>query len=396
MTQGLTRAQQQAVWLLAIGQTMTYAGVYYAFPALLPDIEAMTGWSKSALALGPTLSFLVMAPFGMLTGRLVDRGWGGEMLAYLPILAAIALAALGHVGSVHGWMFLWAVIGIAQAGCLYETCFAFLTRRLGGNARSAITRVTLVAGFAGTLAFPLGGWLGRTLGAAGAFEAFALLMVVVAVPANFAAVRILRASERASVAGRAATKGAVWAAMKKPAFWAIAGIFGFDWLNHGILLTYVLTIFEDRGASHDGATFAAACIGPSQVLGRLALMVNEARVGNRRATYLALTSVCASSLILSIAGFAPWLILATALCQGAGVGMMSILRPVLIADYLGRDGFGAISGAVAVSPILASAAAPVVGAWLLAVGGVDLVLGACITLAVSALLLWLVVGRRQA
>ena len=37
--------QAAAVWLLALGQTLTYAGVYYAFPALLPEIEAATGWS---------------------------------------------------------------------------------------------------------------------------------------------------------------------------------------------------------------------------------------------------------------------------------------------------------------------------------------------------------------
>ena len=28
------------VWALAVGQTLTYAGVYYAFPAILPDLLA--------------------------------------------------------------------------------------------------------------------------------------------------------------------------------------------------------------------------------------------------------------------------------------------------------------------------------------------------------------------
>jgi hypothetical protein len=60
---------------------------------------------------------------------------------------------------------------------------------------------------------------------------------------------------------------------------------------------------------------------------------------------------------------------------------MSILRPVLIAEVLGRSGFGAISGAVAVAPILASAAAPSVGAGLLALGGPQLVYAACLVVA---------------
>ena len=80
-----------AVWLLALGQTLIYAGSYYAFPALLPDLLAETGWSEAQLALGPTLAFLVMAVGTPLTGRLVDRGFGGELLIWAPVVAALAL-----------------------------------------------------------------------------------------------------------------------------------------------------------------------------------------------------------------------------------------------------------------------------------------------------------------
>jgi hypothetical protein len=102
-----------------------------------------------------------MAGLTPFTGRLVDRGLGGEMLIWLPGLAALGVAGLGLVGSLGGMAGAVGGDRVAQAGSLYETCFAFLTRRLGEGARGAITRVTLVAGFAGTLAFPLGHWLGQ-------------------------------------------------------------------------------------------------------------------------------------------------------------------------------------------------------------------------------------------
>ena len=60
----MTEKGGMAVWLLAIGQTLIYAGCYYSFPALLPDLEAGTGWGKSVLAFGPTLGFLIMAVDG--------------------------------------------------------------------------------------------------------------------------------------------------------------------------------------------------------------------------------------------------------------------------------------------------------------------------------------------
>ncbi|MDZ4277096.1 MAG: MFS transporter [Erythrobacter sp.] len=379
------RGQAAAVWLLALGQTLTYAGVYYAFPALLPDLQAVTGWSVAELAFGPTLGFLVMAALTPFSGRWVDGGWGGEMLTYAPILAAVGVAGLGLAGSPLLWWAIWAVIGAAQACCLYESCFAFLTRRLGGEARGAITKVTLVAGFAGTLAFPLGDVLGRSLGGQGAMIAFAGLMLL-AVPINAFAVRNLRRMERA--AGGMAVEhapGALRAAMRRPAFWAIAAVFGMIWLNHGILLTYVLMLFADRGAGAGMATLAASCIGPAQVLGRLILLFQGARLGNARATVWSLIGVVLAGVALWLAGVAPLLIFAFAALQGAGAGLLSILRPMLIADILGRRGFGTISGAVAVAPILASAAAPSVGAALLHFGGPGLVYGFCLTMGFGGL-----------
>ncbi|NHB77989.1 MFS transporter [Rhodobacter calidifons] len=154
---------------------------------------------------------------------------------------ALAVAGLGLVDSLAGWLALWAVIGVTQAGSLYETCFAFLTRRLGHRARAAITRVTLVAGFAGTLAFPLGHWLGQVLGGQGALVAFAGLMVLV-IPLNRVAVRQLRRRERAGMVLPSAPPGRLQAALRKPAFWIIAGGFTAVYLNTGVLLTHVLVL----------------------------------------------------------------------------------------------------------------------------------------------------------
>jgi MFS family permease len=371
-----------AVWLLALGQTLIYAGSYYAFPALLPDLLVETGWSKTTLALGPTLAFLIMASLTVFTGRLVDKGLGGEMLVWGPVLAALGVLGLALATSPAMWLAAWALIGVAQAGSLYETCFAFLTRRLGDGARAAITRVTLVAGFAGTLAFPLGHWVGDLLGGQGGMLVFAGVTAL-ALPCNLWAVRPLRRRARLGTEPAPVPPGLLRSALRRPAFWALVAAFGLIWLNHGILITYVLVLFADRGAGEGMAATAAACIGPAQVAGRLLFMMGEARVGNARATLVALGSVVAASAILWLAGMAPVLIFAFALAQGAGAGLMSILRPVLIADILGRQGFGAISGAVAVAPILASAAAPMLGALLLTSGGPMLVYASCLTMAVA-------------
>ena len=183
-------------------------------------------------------------------------------------------------------------------------------------------------------------------------------------------------------------------ALRRPQFWGIAACFGLIWLNHGILITYVLELFADRGAGPGMAALAAACIGPSQVAGRLVFLLGEARIGNGRATLIALGGVVVASLLLWLAGMAPLLIFGFALAQGAGAGLMSILRPMLIAEILGRDGFGAVSGAVAMAPILASAAAPALGALLLTGGGPGLVYAACLGMAMAGWAMAAVLVRR--
>lgn len=323
----------------------------------------------------------LLTPFA---GRLIDRGLGGEMLVAGPVLAAAGVAGLALAATPLHWLIAWAVIGVAQAGSLYETCFAFLTRRLGAGARAAITRVTLVAGFAGTLAFPLGRVLGEALGGQAAMLVFAALILAGVVPANALAVARLRRIERASAGPRLPDPpGALRAALRRPAFWVIALAFGLAYLNHAILITYVLPLLQDRGASAALAATAAACIGPAQVAGRLALVAGGARIGTGQAVLASFAAVVLAAACLWAAGAALPMIFAFALLQGAGVGLMSILRPVLIAEVLGRQGFGSISGAIAVAPILGSAAGPAAGAALLGLGGSGAVLAACGAMALA-------------
>ena len=397
---GMSR-QSLGVWLLALAQTLTYAGVYYAFAALLPDLIVATGWSVADLAFGPTLSFLVMAGMLPITGRMLDHGHGAAMMLGGPALGAAALLWLAQVGALWQWNVGWALIGLAMSGSVYETCFALLTRVLDGpeagqkhgvlTARGAIIRVTLVAGFASSLAFPLGHWWAALMGGQAALAAFAGV-VALAVPVTALGLRLL-GDARQGAQHPAAVKGALGAALGQRAFWVVTAVFTAIWASHGVLMTYILVLFADRGAAAGMAAFAASCVGPAQVFGRLMLMVGGARVSNRAATLFSLGALALGGLVLLAAGVAPLLIFAFATLQGMGAGLLSILRPVLVADLLGRQGFGAVSSAISVGPVLANAAAPALGAPLLGAGGAGAVYVTCFVLVLFALILALVMIR---
>lgn len=387
------RAEDRAIWMLAVGQFIAYAALFYSFPALLVAAEAGTGWSKSALALGPTVALAVAALVSPLAGRLVDRGWGGEMLTGAPILGGLGLVAASLAGGQAAWLAGWAVAGVAQGAGFYDGCFAFLTRRLGPRARAAIIRVTLVAGFSGSFTYPAGAWAGEVFGWRMALALFAALSAILGAAANGYGVNLLRRGERAGGRAYADPPGVLRRAMRQRVFWLIAAIFALVYLAHGIIITFAVPLFQGRGASHAAAVWAAALIGAAQVAGRFLFMGWGRRftlVGMVRSILVAMAG---AALVLWMAGAAPGLIFLTAVMQGAAIGIISILRPILIADLLGSEGFGVISGALAIGVLAGAAVAPWIGALILDGAGVTVTIGVVLVMALLAAVLALFVRR---
>ena len=374
-----------AIWMLALGQTFGFASLFYIYGALLVWVVDDTGWDRSSLAIGLTLALIVSALTVSFSGRMVDRGLGAELLVGGAAFGGFGLLALSRVQTIVGWHICWALIGLAMSACLYDTCFAFLTRRLGTDARAAIIRVSLVAGLASTMAFPLGAVLAQNFGWRGAVVAFGSIQLFATVPLHFFAGRRLRRKERRSSKADQSDDGALGRAIRTRSFWLLAGAFGLAMMNHSMLVTYFISVFTSLGIAQAGAVAAASLVGPFQVIGRLALMLQGKRIGSLASTRGALIGMATASMLLMLAGIALPLIFVFSAVQGASIGMISILRPVLIAEVLGRSGFGAISGAIASVPIFATAAAPLVGAILLESGGTMVFLIASFLMASVAL-----------
>ena len=106
--------------------------------------------------------------------------------------------------------------------------------------------------------------------------------------------------------------------------------------------------------------------------------------------WLAASALLAGAALLLATGHL-WLLFVYAGLQGLSAGLVSILRPLVIAEVLGQENFGAVSGAIAMAPLSAMAVAPMVGAAMMTAAGegglVGLALGLAATALASALLL---------
>ena len=379
--QGIGDAMNGGAWrataALAVGQTTGYAAMFYVFPALLAAWEAEFGPGGPPPALGLTLALGVAAFAAPAAGRAVDRGRAPLMMPAAALLGAVLLAGLSRADDVRVFLLLWAALGFAIAGALYEPCFALLTRARGAEARRAIAAVTLVAGFATALAYPLSAALEAAFGWRGAVLGMAAMLAAITVPAlawgAWATERGASADSTARAAP-AAGPGPGWRAeWRRPGAIRLAVAFAAFGATHGMITAHILPLLGARGLDGAAAVAVAASVGPMQVAGRVLLLTapKRWRAVSLSAVSLALAAAGIGALGLGHGPVAAW---AFAGMLGFAVGALTILRPAALAETAGTERFGALSGLVA-APVAASLAlAPLAGGALRAAGGADLAL----------------------
>ena len=362
------------VWPLAIAQIFMWAAMYYLFPALLLVWEREWGWSKAELSGAFTLALVVSAVLAPGVGRMIDRGFGSRIFTGSAVLGTLMLVLLSKVSELWQFYAVWIAIGAAMAGGLYVARFAILTRTMGSGAKQAITLVTLIAGFAGTVAFPGAHALAGIFGWRGAVQIFAAAILFIATPLMWLGCQL---SERhceacTLIAGHGPPKTSD--VFGSAVFWLLATAFTAIALDHGVLLTHLLPLLDDRGIQSQTAVFAASMMGPMQVAGRLAVTAVGHRVSAQGIFIAAYLSMATAALCLLGSGSGPVFLGIFILLQGAGFGVMSIMRPVMTAELFGRENFGLISGSLAVPYQGAAAAAPTIAAFIYWIGGYDLVI----------------------
>lgn len=383
----------------AIAETTVWAAIYYLFPALLLEWERDLGWSKTELTGAFTLCLLVSAAAAPIAGRIIDRGYGRYLMTGSALAGAGGLVLLANVTQLWQFYAVWVFLGLVMAGCLYDACFAVLTHTLGDRAKRAITLVTLIAGFAGTVSFPSANALAGAIGWRGGLVVFAAAVAFIATPLFWTACR--RASENPHFApipaGRKAEAGR--RLIRSPLFWSLCLCFVAMAMNHAVLINHLLPLLDERGFQPETAILAAAMIGPMQVTGRLAMMAVERHISNSILFALCTVAMAIASASLYGAVAIPYLLVSFVLFQGAGHGVISILRPVIIAEYLGRQDFGLIAGVLAAVYLVGWAFAPIVGSLIWETGGYDRVisfsLAAAIVALASVLVAWRLASRRR-
>jgi MFS family permease len=346
------------LWMLSVGQLISWGLVYYTFPLFVVPMTQELGWSRSAMFGALSAGLLVAGLSSIPVGAWIDRGHGRLLMTGGSLFAAALLMVWSKVDSLPLFYALWIGLGACQAVILYEPAFAVITRVYGPRYKQAILLMTFLGGLASTFGIPFAQFLIERIGWRPTLEVLAAINLGVAflihwlfIPGSH--VKPVPIAEVKPLAeGAKKKRSPLAAAVRVPAFWGLVVAFAGYGLAFSAMSFHLIPLLDDRHVPIGVVMAIIALIGPMQVVGRVLLMV-----GQRHITTIQLGALIYFAFPISMAMLA------------AGIsdvyGLMTILRGMAVPEFIGPEGYGVVSGALTMPTNIMRAAGPLLAslAW---------------------------------
>lgn len=360
------------VLLLGSAQTLAWASTYYLPAVLAAAMAKDTGVDTPTVFAAFTMALVVSAAVGPWAGRAIDRRGGRPVLAGTSLVFATALVLLARAEDGLGLFLAWAVMGIGMGSGLYEAGFATLVRLHGDQVRSSITGITLLAGFASTVGWPLSAWMESQWGWRGACLGWAAMHLLLGLPLNLllpkapplgarggeapaqaVADNSVNATERVADAPAAPTPDRGLRTVLLLSF-----VFSGSLFVSTALAAHLPQLLMASGVSLAAAVALGGLIGPAQVAARVL------EFGVLQKLHPLLSGRIASALhplgVAVLLAFGAPGAAAFCLLHGAGNGILTIAKGTMTLAIFGAQGYGQRQGLLLVPARIAQALAP----WL--------------------------------
>jgi len=375
-----SRGRWPVICALGVMQILAWGSTYYLPAVLAEPIARDTGWPLAWIVGGLSVGLLVAALASPRVGAVIQARGGRPVLALAALVLAAGLTILGLAPSLPVFLAGWVLLGFGMGCGLYDPAYATLGRLYGANARSAITHLTLLGGFASTVCWPLSAFLAAQVGWRGACFAYAGLHLAVTLPLVLAFIP--------PAPGTAATaRSGVQAAPslepgQRRAVLLMMGVLVLGGAIMALVSVHLITLLQARGVALAAAVTYGGLIGPSQVAARLIEIAGRGRYHPLWTLTAAFTLVGLGLSLLA----AHWSDIALALIlYGAGNGVYSIARGTVPLALFGPDHYAGLVGRLARPGLVAQAAAPPLGAVLFSRLGADGLLAALALMALANL-----------
>src|SRR5882757_5906171 len=316
------------LWVLSLGQLISWGLVYYTFPLFVVPMEKDLGWSRNEMFGALSAGLLVAGLSAIPVGAWIDKGHARLLMTTGSALAAVLLLAWSQVHSLGLFYVIWIGLGACQSVILYEPAFAVITRVYGPRFRQAIMVMTFVGGLASTFGIP-----------------FALLLIE-------------RIDWRPTLVVLAVINLGV-AVLIHALVVAFAG-YG---LAFSAMSFHLIPLLAERDVPTGVVMAIIALIGPMQVVGRVLLMAGQNHITTIQLGALIYFAFPISMAMLAMGISDVYGLILFAIIYGVANGLVTILRGMAVPEFIGPEGYGIVTGALTMPTNVMRAAGPLAAAF---------------------------------
>jgi MFS family permease len=350
----------RAIPILGLAQIIAWGAIYYTPVLIVPLIAEERGWSLTLAMAGLSTALLAAGIASPFVGKWIDRYGGHRVMPMGFLLGAVSLVALGFATNIAAYFAVWILIGLAISATLYDPAFATLARIFGSSARSAITLLTFIGGFASTVSWPLTHILIEKIGWQSTYQVYAVLLAFVAAPL------LAFALPREQAAKLPLPENPLAASRPKPKYLPAKGLpfllvacgFALYMFIPSALSAHMLAIFLREGIDAATVVTIGALFGPAQVSARLIEFTLGRKQHPLDIARLALCIQLLACIGLVWWGFSPLLAAAFTILFGIANGWMTIARGNVPLALFGPNGYGRMIGQIAAPVLFMQAVGP--------------------------------------
>ncbi|WJR68545.1 arsenite efflux MFS transporter ArsK [Neorhizobium sp. CSC1952] len=385
------RVPVAAIAALGVTQIIGYGTLYYSFSILAPDMARHFAWSNEWIFGALSAALLIGGLTAPWLGALFDRIGAGRVMTIGSAAAAAALVACAMAPGKTSFVIALIAVEVAANLVQYGAAFALLVQLRPQVAQRSITYLTLIAGFASTIFWPITAALHAQLSWQDVYLVFAALNLLVCLPLHAWLSRGARKSRQTPSAAPGRVEGMLSPDLRVIGFALMVTGFSLQSLVSSAVLVHMVPLLSGLGL---GATAAVVgtLFGPSQVLSRL---INMVLGRNLPPLYLAMIGAAlipGGVVILLLAAPSIPGAMAFAVVFGMGNGLLSIVTGTLPLTLFGSDGYGKLQGRMMSARLIASAVAPFVLALSMTWIGIMWSLAITAGLGAVAVLIFCIIG----
>ncbi|WFU13013.1 arsenite efflux MFS transporter ArsK (plasmid) [Rhizobium sp. CB3090] len=382
-----------AILALGLTQIIGYGTLYYSFSILAPGMARDLNWSSEWIFGSLSAALLIGGLAAPTMGKWIDRFGAGRVMTGGSAIAAAALVACAFApGKIA---FVAALIAIETASNLvqYGAAFALLVQINPKVAQRSITYLTLIAGFASTIFWPITTALNAHMAWQNVYLVFAVLNVAVCLPIHaWLSSSVSRSRKDSSGEPAKHVAPSLAPSIRAPAFMLMVTGFALESFVNATLLVHMVPVLSGLGLGAM-AVMVGTLFGPSQVLSRFINMIFGGGLSQLVLALISAVLLPAALVILIVTAPSVPGALLFAVVFGLGSGLSSIVQGTLPLALFGSEGYGRRQGQVLAIRLVVSSTAPFVLAFLMENIGVSWSLAIAAAVGNIAVLAFIAIAR---